>query len=92
MKHSVEIMQMLRRLCREKKKTVIIVIHDINFASCYSDFILAIKDHGVHINDVKDRVITPQILNEVYDMDFNICDIDGEKICIYYNSVKAETL
>ena len=44
MKHSVEIMKTLRKLCDELNKTVVIVIHDINFASCYSDYIVALKD------------------------------------------------
>lgn len=42
-KHSVEIMQTLRRLAHEFNKAVVIVIHDINFASCYSDNIVAMK-------------------------------------------------
>src|SRR5699024_9849096 len=37
MRHSVQIMKTLRRLVDELNKTIIIVIHDINFASCYSD-------------------------------------------------------
>ena len=44
MKHSVEMMRMLRRLADELGKTVVIVIHDINFASCYSDNILAMRE------------------------------------------------
>ena len=44
MKHSVQIMKVLRRLVDELGKTVVIVIHDINFASCYSDYIVALKD------------------------------------------------
>ena len=43
MKHSVQIMQVLRKLATELNKTVVIVIHDINFASCYSDYIVAMK-------------------------------------------------
>ena len=43
MKHSVQIMQTLRDLCRQLNKTIIIVLHDINFASCYSDDIIALK-------------------------------------------------
>lgn len=44
MKHAVQIMHVLRRLVDELGKTVVIVIHDINFASCYSDQIIALKD------------------------------------------------
>ena len=43
MKHSVQIMQILRTLCRDLNKTIVIVLHDINFASCYSDYIVALK-------------------------------------------------
>ena len=44
MKHSVQIMQILRTLCRDLNKTIVIVLHDINFASCYSDYIVALKE------------------------------------------------
>ena len=47
MKHSVQIMKVLRRLTEELGKTVVIVIHDINFASCYSDNIVALKNGKV---------------------------------------------
>lgn len=50
MKHSVQIMKVLRRLVEELGKTVVIVIHDINFASVYSDNIVALKN-GKIIND-----------------------------------------
>ena len=39
MKHSVQIMKFLRKLVEDLGKTVVIVLHDINFASVYSDFI-----------------------------------------------------
>src|SRR5699024_12716669 len=35
MRHSVQIMKTLRRLVDELGTTIVIVIHDINFASCY---------------------------------------------------------
>ena len=44
MKHAVQIMQALRRLCDEQGRTVILVIHDINFAANYSDYIVALKN------------------------------------------------
>ena len=43
MKHSVQIMKILRNLVDEKGKTIIIVIHDINFVVSYSDYIVALK-------------------------------------------------
>lgn len=85
MKHSVQIMKTLRRLTDELGKTVVIVIHDINFASCYSDYIVAMKDGRVIKEGTTDQIITPSVLNQVYDMNFKIEEIDKEKICVFYS-------
>jgi iron complex transport system ATP-binding protein len=85
MKHSVQIMKTLRRLADELGKTVVIVIHDINFASCYSDYIVAMKDGRVIKEGTTDEIINPIVLNEVYDMDFKIEEINREKICVFYS-------
>lgn len=53
MKHSVQIMQTLRRLCKDLNKTIVIVLHDINFASCYSDDIIALKNGEIVKADTK---------------------------------------
>jgi len=85
MKHSVQIMKTLRKLADELGKTVIIVIHDINFASCYSDYIVALKDGKVIKEGSTDEIITTSVLKEVYDMDFKIEEINREKICVFYS-------
>lgn len=84
MKHSVQIMKVLRRLVDEMGKTVVIVIHDINFASCYSDYIVALKDGKVVREGATADIISPKTLKDVYDMDIQIQDIDQNKICVYY--------
>lgn len=43
MKHAVIMMKLLRRAADELGKTIILVIHDINFASVYSDHIIAMR-------------------------------------------------
>lgn len=84
MKHSVQIMKILRKLVEDLGKTVVLVVHDINFASCYSDYIVALKDGIIakegSINDIVDKTV----LDEIYDMDFRIEDIENNKICIYF--------
>ncbi|MCZ0870957.1 ABC transporter ATP-binding protein [Peribacillus sp. AS_2] len=84
MKHSVQIMKVLRRLADELGKTVIIVIHDINFASCYSDYIVALKDGKVVHNGPTEQVINTNVLKEIYDMDIEIQSINDNKICVYF--------
>ncbi|WP_055106194.1 iron ABC transporter ATP-binding protein [Paenibacillus ihumii] len=84
MKHSVQIMKVLRRLVDELGKTVVLVIHDINFASCYSDYIVALKDGKIVKEGTTDEIMDPAVLKEVYDMDIPIENIGGNKICVYF--------
>ncbi|MGJ7912568.1 iron ABC transporter ATP-binding protein [Neobacillus sp. LXY-1] len=86
MKHSVQIMKTLRRLVNELGKTVVIVLHDINFASVYSDWIVAMKDGLVVKEGPTDEIIQSAALKEIYDMDIPIQEMDSCRICIYFNS------
>ena len=84
MKHSVQIMKMLRRITDELGKTVVIVIHDINFASCYSDEIIALQDGEISVIGTVDEIMQASTLSKLYDMDFNVQEINNKKICVYY--------
>src|SRR5690606_6095481 len=84
MKHSVQIMKILRKLVDERGKTVVIVIHDINFASCYSDHIVALKEGRVIREGQTHEMIGSSVLKEIYDMDMTIEDFDNNRICVYY--------
>ncbi|WP_078593032.1 ABC transporter ATP-binding protein [Evansella clarkii] len=84
MKHSVQIMKVLRRLVDELGKTIVIVIHDINFASCYSDNIVALKDGRVVKKGPACEIIHSPVLKEIYDMDIDIKCINDKNICIYF--------
>ncbi|MCP1187103.1 ABC transporter ATP-binding protein [Paenibacillus sp. 1781tsa1] len=84
MKHSVQIMKVLRRMVDELGKTIVIVIHDINFASCYSDYIVALKDGRVVKEGKTEDIIDTGVLQSVYDMHIPVQWIDGRKICVYF--------
>ncbi|MED3622625.1 iron ABC transporter ATP-binding protein [Neobacillus thermocopriae] len=86
MKHSVQIMKILRRLVDDLGKTVVIVLHDINFASVYSDWIIALKDGRVVKDGPTEEIIQSSALKEIYDMDIPIQDMGNCRICVYFNS------
>lgn len=86
MKHSVQIMKILRKLVDELGKTVVIVLHDINFASVYSDRIVALKNGRLMKNGPTREIINSDVLREIYDMDIPIQEQDGCRICVYFNS------
>lgn|SRR5690606_31962241 len=85
MKHAVNIMKILRRLTDELGKTIIIVIHEVNFASCYSDYIITLKNGKIAHFDTTKNVIRSEILEEVFGIEFSVVEIRGNRICNYFN-------
>ena len=84
MKHSVEMMRLLRRLTDELGKTVVLVIHDINFASCYSDSIVAMRQGRLIHQGPPAKIMQPEVLRDVYEIDIRIEEIDGNRIGVYF--------
>lgn len=84
MKHSVQIMQLMKNLVKDFNKSIAVVLHDINFASIYSDEIIALKDGKLLKQGSKDEIINQENLKQIYDMDIPVSQIDGKKICIYF--------
>jgi iron complex transport system ATP-binding protein len=76
----------LRKLVDELNKTVVIVLHDINFASVYSDYIVALKDGKVVKNGPTEEIINSESLREIYDMNIPVQEQNGCRICVYFNS------
>src|SRR5699024_4245523 len=86
MKHSVQIMKILRQLVNDLGKTVVIVLHDINFASVYSDRIVALKEGTIVKDGATDVIINSESISESYDMDIPIKQLSNCRICVYFNS------
>lgn len=84
MKYCVQMMRVIRSLVDDLGKTVVTVLHDINFASCYSDVIVAMKNGEVYKEGNTSEIISQSVLEDLYDTDFRIQDIENKKICVYF--------
>ncbi len=84
MKHSVKIMKLLRKLVDEQGKTAVLVLHDINFASNYSDYIVAMKKGRLLRQGPVGEVINAGVLHQVYDMNIDIKELEGSRVCLYF--------
>lgn len=84
MKHILEVMTLLKKLVTEQNKSIIIVIHDINIASTYSDYIIAMKRGAIAKQGTPDQIIHKDVLSDIYDIEFGIETINNKKICLYY--------
>ena len=82
--HATNLMKIIRKLSDELGKTVVTVLHEINYAAFYSDYICAFKDGRVAKFGTVDEVMTKEVLSEIYNVDFEIMNIQGRPLSIYY--------
>jgi len=84
-RYSVEMMKIIKKLVTELGKTIVIVMHDINFAASYAGHIVAMKD-GVILNEGDpSMMITKEVLDPVFDHDFHIADHGGKRVCLFFD-------
>lgn len=82
--HATNMMKMVRRLCDELGKTIVLVLHEINYAAFYSDYICAFKDAKIALFGTVEEVMTKENLSKIYGVDFEIMQIEGKPLSIYY--------
>lgn len=64
--HQVHILDLLWRLNREKKLTIIVVLHDLNLASSYCDRLILLKEGAIFKDSSPQEVLTYQNIEDVY--------------------------
>jgi len=64
--HQVEVLDLIRRLNRSSSIGVVVVLHDLNYASEYCDQLVLLRRGEVYRSGRPDEVLTYQIIEEVY--------------------------
>ncbi len=84
MRHSVQMMQHLHRAATELGRTVVIVLHDINFAGHYADRICAAKNGRIVHFGTPEEIMRDDILTEVFDTPVEVVDGPRGRLAVYY--------
>lgn len=84
MKNAVQMMRTFEKMVKDLNKTIIIVMHDINFTSVYSDYILAMKNGRLEHMDSCENIVVKDKLENLYEMEFDITKINNKNICVYF--------
>ncbi|MBE7520062.1 MAG: ATP-binding cassette domain-containing protein [Thermoflexaceae bacterium] len=77
MRHAAQAMSLIRRMAEELQKTVVVVIHDINFAAYHAGRIIAMKDGRIVADGPPETVVSPSILSDVFDIDVPVHQVEG---------------
>ncbi|MCT1956142.1 iron ABC transporter ATP-binding protein [Dermabacter hominis] len=84
MQHSVQMMKQLRRASEELGRTVVIVVHDINFAAHYADHIIAMNDGKVTVQGSPTEIVCSETLSRVFKTDVDVVDGPRGPLAVYF--------
>lgn len=66
--HQVDVLELIGRLQAESGRTVVMVLHDLNFAARYADRLVAMVDGRIAAEGAPEEVVTERLLDEVFDL------------------------
>lgn len=64
--HQMKVLNLIQRLNREHKITVLLIIHDLNLASEFSDRLILLNNGLLHTDGTPEEVLTFDTIEEVY--------------------------
>ena len=86
MSHQLEVLNIVKKLNDKHGCTVVMVLHDINHAAKYSDFIIAMKNGKILYKDNPNLIMNKKVLKDIYNIDAEL--ITNEKynvpLCLNY--------
>ncbi|MDL2317738.1 ATP-binding cassette domain-containing protein [Eubacteriales bacterium OttesenSCG-928-A19] len=80
---SVQMMEHLRQAANEFGRTILTVMHDINFAAKYSDRICAMKDGQISAFGAVEEIMNPRLLTDIFETRIEIIKGPYGPIAIY---------
>lgn len=68
-KHKIEVLTIIRRLCKEKNITVIASLHDIDLALKNSDYVLFVKDNNILGYGTPEALVREHAIDYIFDIE-----------------------
>ncbi len=89
--HQLEILELLVGLNKRQGCTIVMVLHDLNLAARFADYMIAIRGGAVICHGVPEEVMVPAILRDVFQIDAQVVNEarTGRPVCITYDLVKS---
>ncbi|MBF0807203.1 ATP-binding cassette domain-containing protein [Rothia nasimurium] len=82
--HSVQMMQHLHNAARTLGRTIIVVLHDINFAARYADYICAIKDGKLARFGTVAEIMQDDLLTDIFNTPIQVIQGPNGPIACYH--------
>jgi iron complex transport system ATP-binding protein len=90
--HQLDVLDLLRGLNRQRGRTIVMVLHDLNQAARYADHLVALRDGRIVAEGRPAEVITEPIVRDVFELDSQIVvdPVSGAPLCIPIGRCRSE--
>ena len=83
MRHQVRMMSQLRRAADALDKTIIVVVHDLNFAAAYADRIVVLQGGDIVASGTPAEIMDSDLLTEIFRTTVRVHVLDGVPVAVY---------
>ena len=92
MAHQLEVLELLEELNKKQKKTIAMVLHDLNLAARFSDWMIAMRSGRMLYEGTPKEIMTKETLADVFSLDACISrdPWTGKPICLSYKMMKKD--
>ena len=89
MSHQLEVLNIVKKLNNNEGCTVVMVLHDINHAAKYSDFIVVMKAGKILYKDKPNSIMNKKVLKDIYNIDADLIKSENYNVplCLNYELI-----
>ncbi len=82
--HQIDVLDLLAELHAQERKTIVMVLHDLNLASRYADHMVMLREGRIHAQGRPRDVLTVSAVKAVFDLDSRIVTdpVAGTPLCV----------
>ena len=84
MRHASQTMSLIGRLSTELGKTIVIVLHDINFASYHSGRVIAMKEGAVVCDGAPSDIINTAAMADIFGIEVPVYSLADKPVAAYF--------
>ncbi|PRB72783.1 ABC transporter ATP-binding protein [Arthrobacter sp. MYb213] len=72
--HQVEVLDLLTDLNRTKGTTIVMVLHDLNLAARYADYLVAMRDGSIRAQGNPAAILTQDVVHQVFGLNCRVIE------------------
>lgn len=84
MYHARQLMHQLHRIAHQHHRSIVVVLHDVNYASAFADYIIGMKDGRVVLEGKPREILTEDNLETLFNVRAPVVDVDGKSMVMHY--------